>query len=51
MGDNLALCVYRDCTATSQCGTGLICRYPESNGQVRTDLDRSCDYPTAAQPR
>jgi len=49
--DNLALCIFRDCTTTSQCGSGLICRYPEANGQIRSDLDRSCDYPTSLQPR
>lgn len=48
--DNLAICIFRNCTTNSDCRSPHVCRYPEQAGTVVTDADRTCDYPTAAQP-
>lgn len=48
--DNLAICLWRNCTRNSNCTSPHICRYPEdSSGTAITTLDRTCDYPTASQ--
>ncbi|MFO0648321.1 MAG: hypothetical protein U0326_18925 [Polyangiales bacterium] len=48
--DNLAICIWRNCTRNSNCTSPHICRYPEdSSGTAITTLDRTCDYPTASQ--
>ena len=51
-GDNYALCIFRECTSSSQCGAGTICIYPEDGtGTPVTTAPRVCLYPSAAQPR
>jgi hypothetical protein len=50
-GDNLAVCIFRNCARNAECGSGLVCTYPEdTTGQVRRDLPSSCGYRTTAQP-
>ncbi len=48
--DNLAVCIWRNCTSNADCRSPHICRYPEGVDMLPvTDLDPQCDYPTAAQ--
>ncbi len=48
--DNLAVCLWRNCTANANCRAPLICRYPEdASGTPVTDADPVCDYPTTVQ--
>ncbi len=50
-GDNLGLCIVRDCERNDQCAPGLVCVHPEDSATgVRVDLPRTCSYPTALQP-
>ena len=50
-GDNMGLCIVRNCERDDQCAPGLACVYPEDSMMgVRTDLPRTCGYPTALQP-
>ena len=50
--DNLAICIWRNCTRGTDCRAPHICRYPEDAANLPvTDADPLCDYPTSAQPR
>lgn len=48
--DNLALCVFRQCTRNAECRSPHICRYDEQMGVPATDRPTYCNYPTTAQP-
>jgi hypothetical protein len=50
-GDNMAICIFKNCMTNSDCGNGTICIYPEDEmGQPATTAPRTCLYPTTAQP-
>jgi hypothetical protein len=50
--DNLALCIFRDCTRNSGCTAPLVCRYDEdAAGTPDTFTQPTCQYATPAQPR
>lgn len=50
-GDNLAVCIFRNCDTNAQCSNGLVCVYPEDTmGMVRNDLPSNCGFATTAQP-
>jgi hypothetical protein len=50
MTDDIAFCVYRDCTRNADCGATLRCVYPERTGTPDRTLPPICSYPTPAQP-
>jgi hypothetical protein len=51
MGDNLAVCIFRNCNTNAQCSDGLVCTFPEDTaGMVRNDLPPTCGYATRNQP-
>lgn len=48
--DNLALCVYRNCTRNANCAAPHVCRYNEdATGVPDRTQPPQCDYPTASQ--
>ncbi len=48
--DNLALCVYRNCTRNANCTAPHVCRYNEdATGVPDRTQPPQCDYPTASQ--
>ena len=50
-GDNLAVCIFKNCDTNAQCSDGLVCTFPEdAMGMVRNDLPSSCGYATRNQP-
>ncbi len=50
-GDNLAVCLFKDCTRNAGCTAPLVCRRDESaTGVVDTASQPTCQYPTRAQP-
>jgi hypothetical protein len=50
-GDNLAVCIFKNCDTNAQCSDGLVCTFPEdAMGMVRNDLPSNCGYATRNQP-
>jgi hypothetical protein len=48
--DNLAICIWRNCTSNSDCRSPHICRFPEDASDMPiSDADPLCDFPTPAQ--
>jgi hypothetical protein len=49
--DNLAICIFRNCTTNADCRSPHVCRYPEdAMGMPVTDAPTLCDYPSMRQP-
>jgi len=50
-GDNMAICIFKNCTTNSDCTGRTICIYPEdAMGVPATTNPRTCLFPTTAQP-
>jgi len=50
MGDELGVCIFRECTNNVGCTGGSYCVYPEDASGVRRDAVPYCAYRTTLQP-
>jgi|GEM_PF-1060783 len=49
-GDDLGICIFRDCETNADCADGAACVFPEDESGVRRDALPYCAYRTALQP-
>ena len=49
-GDDLGLCIFRECETNADCADGAACVFPEDESGVRRDALPYCAYRTALQP-